>query len=222
MKETTSRIITGTIITLIGAGAMLSTLGVFPFWDHFKVWWPLLLVVAGIFTLIGEFRRNFIWGATLILIGALLTLKNIDVLSFNVFSLIVPIAIMSVGFSILFTAKNRSNVKSTSIDSDSIAAVFSGSESINSSKDYEGGSLTAVFGGIDLDLRDAKIKDKATLDVFVLCGGIELKVPKDWKVVVKATPILGGTENKSRGQEDHKGPVLIITGTVALGGVEVK
>ena len=108
-------------------------------------------------------------------------------------------------------------------DTDDVSAIFGGSETINTSKNYQGGKATAVFGGVVIDLRDAHIKKEATLNVFALCGGVEVKVPREWKIQPQVFPIIGGVESKSHSQKaDDNAPVLIITGTVALGGVEVR
>lgn len=222
MKQTTIRVITGIIITAIGVSALLGALNIFPFWETFGSWWPTLVILGGIFVLIGDLRRNYIWGIVLLIIGVLLLLKTQGVLDFNFFSLIVPIIIIAGGLSVLLHTKNRSTIDTSSNNADDIAVIFSGSETKNKSKSYEGGKVTAIFGGAVLDLRDAKLTEQATLDVFALCGGIELRVPRDWKVVSKIAPIAGGVENKSEGSDDHKGPILVLTGTVTFGGVEIK
>jgi len=222
MKQTATRIITGIIILAIGVGALLGALNIFPFWDWFSSWWPLLVIIAGLFVLIGDFRRNYIWGTALILIGSLLQLKAAGVVDFNFFSLLVPIVLIAAGLSVLLHVTNRPTIKAASTDVDDISVIFSGSESKNKSQNYQGGRITAIFGGAVLDLRDAKIQKEATLDIFTICGGVEIKVPRDWKVISKAAPIAGGVENKSEGSDDHKGPILVLTGTVALGGVEIK
>ncbi len=222
MKQTTTRIITGLIILAIGVGALLGALNIFPFWDWFSGWWPLLVIVAGLFVLLGDFRRNYIWGIAIILVGVLLQLKSAGILDFNFFSLIVPIGLIAAGLTVLLHVQNRPAIKSGSNNVDDISVIFSGSESKNKSANYQGGRVTAIFGGASLDLRDAKIEKEAVLDIFTVCGGVELKVPRDWKVVSKVAPIAGGVENKSEGNDDHKGPVLVLTGTAALGGVEIK
>ena len=222
MKQTTIRVITGIIITALGVSALLGALNIFPFWETFGSWWPTLVILGGIFVLIGDFRRNYIWGIVLLIIGGLLLLKTQGLLDFSFFSLIVPIIIIAAGLSVLLHTKNRSKIDTSSNNADDIAVIFSGSETKNKSKNYEGGKVTAIFGGAVLDLRDAKLSGQATLDVFALCGGIELRVPRDWKVVSKIAPIAGGVENKSEGSDDHKGPVLVLTGTVTFGGVDIK
>lgn len=222
MKQTIVRILTGLIIIAIGVGALLGALNIYPFWDTFKEWWPLLVILGGVFVWLGDWRRNYIWGIVLIIVGVLLQLKELGQLDFNFFSLIVPILVIAAGLSILLHTKNRTAIKSGTKDADDISVIFSGSETKNVSKNYQGGKITAIFGGAVLDLRDAKLTKDATLDVFLLCGGLELKVPRDWKVVSKVAPIAGGVENKSEGSENQTGPVLTLTGSATLGGVEIK
>lgn len=222
MKQTATRITTGIIILAIGVGALLGALNLIPFWSWFSNLWPILVIVAGLFVLLGDFRRNYIWGIAIILVGVLLQLKAAGVVDFSFFSLIVPIGLIAAGLTVLLHVQNRPSIKAGLNDVDDISVIFSGSESKNKSANYQGGRITAIFGGAVLDLRDAKIQKEAVLDVFTVCGGVEIRVPRDWKVISKAAPIAGGVENKSEGNEDHKGPVLIVTGTVALGGVEIK
>lgn len=222
MKQAALRITTGAVITIIGAGALLGALDLIPFWGWFSHWWPSLIIVAGAFVLISDLRRNYLWGCVLLVVGALLLLRSLSIVSFDFFSLIVPILVIAAGLSMMTQAKNRKNISVGDKQSDNIAAIFSGSESANSSKNYTGGSVSAMFGGAMLDLRDAKIKDTATLDISTLCGGIELRVPREWRVVVKATAIAGGIENRAYITTDEKAPTLVVTGTVILGGVEIK
>lgn len=222
MKQTTLRILTGIILLAIGVGALLGALNLVPFWAVFGTWWPTLVIAGALIVIAGDPRQNSIWGLAMLVIGTLLLFKTLGLIDFNFFSLIVPIIIISVALSILFNIKNRRSVPSATKDIDDIAAILSGTELRNTSKDYKGGKLTAVFGGVVLDLRDAQIKKDIQIDLFVFCGGVELRVPRDWKVVSKAIPIAGGVENKSEGGDDHKGPTLVLTGTVSLGGVEIK
>jgi len=222
MKQTTLRILTGIILLTIGFGALLGSLNLIPFWEIFSTWWPTLVIAGGLIVIAGDPRKNSIWGIAMLVIGGLLLFKTLALIDFNFFSLIVPIVIISVALSILFNVKNRQTMPSATKDVDDIAAILSGTELRNTSKDYKGGKLTAVFGGVVLDLRDAQIKSDTQIDLFVFCGGVEIRVPRNWKVVSKAIPIAGGVENKSEGGDEHKGPTLVLTGTVSLGGVEIK
>lgn len=220
MNQSIVRIITGIVVLGIGAGALLDALNIFSFWGHFQTWWPLLIIGAGVLTFISNPRSSYVWALALVLIGTLLQLNRLDLTEVNLFSLIWPIIIIAVGLSILTSFSSRKKVVKGK-DTDNISAFLSGSDTVSTSKNYKGGRVTAVLGGAVLDLRDAEIKDEAVLDVFALCGGIEIKVPRGWRVQSQATMILGGIENKSSKRDGESGPVLTITGTVALGGIEV-
>ena len=64
--------------------------------------------------------------------------------------------------------------------------------------DFRGGYITAVLGGVDLDLRKARMGPSAVLDVVAVWGGIELKVPSGWSVEGKVMPIMGAFEDKTQ------------------------
>lgn len=223
MKQMILRNSTGILLLLIGAGALLDAMGLLHFWQAFATWWPALLILAGVFVAIGDARRNYLWALLLGVIGSLLLLRSLEVVTFNVFGLVFPIILITVGVSVLinggFTSRRPA---ASSADTEDVTAIFSGSETVNASKNYKGGSATVIFGGASIDLRDATLKGEATLDVTTIFGGLELRVPREWRVVSKIAPIAGGVENKAQGKDDHDGPVLILTGFVALGGVEVK
>ena len=215
------RIITGSLVIIIGLGALLDAVGVFPFWATLRTWWPLGVIIVGLLVLANNIRQ-FIWGGILIVGGILLQLRNLEIIDFNVWSLFWPAILIAVGVSILLN-RSMTPKNAHSKDVDNLSAVFGGVETVNNSKNYKGGKASAIFGGVSLDLRDAKIDKEATIDVFALCGGVEIKVPREWKIQSHTFPILGGVETKNAGQKaDDKSPILIITGTVALGGVEVK
>ncbi len=90
------------------------------------------------------------------------------------------------------------------------------------SQNFQGGSLTAIMGGCEVDLRGASIASgRAVLDCFALWGGIEVKVPEDWSVVVQGTPLLGAFEDKTA-KSGASAKVLLVQGAAVMGGVEIK
>jgi predicted membrane protein len=221
MNKSLARIIIGLVILAVGIAAFLDALNIINFWQHASVWWPISLLVGGLLLFLNDFK-NFVWAIAMIVLGVLLQLRAFEVIDFNILSLIWPVIIVAIGISILI---NRSvSTKNIRVqDLDNVSAIFGGAETINKSSNYQGGKATAIFGGVSIDLRDAEIKKEATINVLALCGGVELKVPRHWKVQSQVFPILGGVESKAHSEDkSDKAPVLIITGTVALGGVEIR
>jgi len=91
-----------------------------------------------------------------------------------------------------------------------------------SSKEFRGGELTAIMGGCEIDLRQASMVDgEVVLDIFAFWGGIELKVPLEWTVVVEATPLLGGFDDKTHPPQGGSAKRLVIRGYAIMGGVEI-
>ena len=91
---------------------------------------------------------------------------------------------------------------------------------------FKGGKVTAVFGGADIDLRNAKLAEgRQVLNIEVVFGGINIYVPRDWKVVISVTSIFGAFDDQRRPasdatQDDSK--VLEIKGSVVFGGGDLK
>ena len=213
--------LTGSLIIIFGLGALLDALQVLPFWANIGTWWPIGLILVGGIILINNLSQ-FIWATIFIGAGVVLQLERLGLVEVNFFALFWPVIIIGIGLSIIFQRTMRSkNIKVQ--DLDDLTAIFGGSETVNSSKNYQGGKATAIFGGVTIDLRDAVIKKEATLNVFALCGGIELKVPREWKIKTEVFPILGGVESKSSSTAlADDAPILIVTGTAALGGIEIR
>jgi hypothetical protein len=102
-----------------------------------------------------------------------------------------------------------------------IVAVLGGFERRVSTQDFRGGEITAVMGGCALDLREASIVKEAVINVFTIWGGITIKVPPDWTVVLNGTPVMGGFAEKTVTPPDGS-KRLVITGYAIMGGVEVR
>jgi hypothetical protein len=87
---------------------------------------------------------------------------------------------------------------------------------------FRRGNLTAIMGGVVLDMRQSQATGGETVvEVFAMWGGIEVKVPPDWQVANEIVPIMGGVEDRSL----HTQPIrhrLVLKGVVLMAGVEVK
>ena len=85
--------------------------------------------------------------------------------------------------------------------------------------------IVAVFGGADLDLRDAILppSGEITLDIVAVFGGADIKIPPEMRVIDTGSAIMGGRDiTADVGESDRPGaPVLRITGTCVFGGISV-
>ncbi|HEX6416676.1 MAG TPA: DUF5668 domain-containing protein [Candidatus Saccharimonadales bacterium] len=219
MNKQITRTIAGAAIIGVGVLALLNSLNVVSIGEVFQDWWPIAIIVAGILFFMND-PRNFIWPLILVTVGSLLQLRELDIISVNPWQLFWPLVIIAVGIS---TLVNRSHTHKgvNKKDLDDITALLAGSSTKNESKNYKGGKVSAILGGIEIDLREAEIKEDATLNVLTVLGGVDIKVPEGWEVKSTITPIAGGVEVKTK-PTGKKAPVLTIVGDVVLGGVEIK
>ena len=103
--------------------------------------------------------------------------------------------------------------------------VFGGSEDVFLEPVFRGGKIEVTFGGVELDLRRTSLPEGDThLILEVIFGGVELRVPEDWKVISKIDAIFGGVEEKKQSKmiEVDSSRRLLITGNVIFGGCEIR
>lgn len=104
----------------------------------------------------------------------------------------------------------------------SSVAVFSGKDICINRTVFAGGTVTAVFGGIDLNLKNAIIREDVTIEAKAVFGGIDILVPPNVRVMVDSTAVLGGIDNGVAPQTSGKKvPTIYIKGTCVFGGVDV-
>ncbi len=219
-NPTLSRNLAGIGIIALGVFAGLGSLNIIDSGVIWSKWWPLLLIVVGGLIWIND-RRNWVWPIFFILFGVLGLIKTLGYNSdFHLLSLFWPGILVAIGLSLLIKQRGVPSVDGKA--QENIFAMLGGSESRNTSKDYRGGTITAILGGAELDIREAHIKQDVVLNISVFMGGVDIKVPKGLVVVNRMSAILGGVDNKADTLSDKGAPILTLTGTVALGGVEIK
>ena len=81
----------------------------------------------------------------------------------------------------------------------------------------------AVFGGIDLDLREAVFAAPVVVISGFWCfGGLDILVPAGIQVRDQTAGIFGGTDVKDLGDPAPDAPTLVIKGVSLFGGVSVR
>ena len=103
-------------------------------------------------------------------------------------------------------------------------AVLSGRDVRFDNEVFHGAVLSAVLGGIEVDLRNAIIRENVVIEAKTVLGGIDIFVPNYVRVVVNCTPILGGVDNRTITPfgADEKTITIYLNATCVLGGIDVK
>jgi len=184
-------------------------------------WWPVVVLTIGIlmFRRAGD-RGAQIWAGFIAVLGGWWTLSLLAGWPVR-FSTIVPLAFVVLGLVIVQRALSPKPVDAGGNPTFSDLAFWSGVERKVSTNQFRRADLTAIMGGIQMDFRNASINGEAVIDLFVMMGGVELRVPPDWNVTNQVVAVMGGMQDHSTGPADspHR---LIVRGFVLMGGAEVK
>ncbi len=225
-----NNVLWGTVLVVIGLILVLNTFEITNINIFFNGWWTLFIIVPcfiGLFDSNGSKTGNAI-GLT---IGVLLLLSCQEIIDYGTaWKLILPIILVIAGLSLIFKNTISSSVnnkikalnkKNKNKETKEYASTFSGQKLDLSNEEFTGCSLSAVFGGIELDLINATIKEDVVIDASSIFGGIDIRVPKDVNVKVNSTSIFGGASNRIK-NNDHNKVTIYVNATCLFGGVEVK
>lgn len=218
------RILLGLIVLTIGALLLLDSAGVLDGGRAISHYWPAAIIAVALFQF-AEGNHGLLRPAFVLAAGSLLLLVTAHVISGNAWDYVWPTAIIAAGVFIISRWRGASIPEPLRSDDAIVATgIFGGPTIASSSQSFRGASLTAVFGGVSLDLRSAKpAPEGAAISATAAFGGVEILVPQGWKIVVKATPIFGGVDDKTRHEEvADDAPTLQVDGLALFGGIEIK
>jgi predicted membrane protein len=219
----------GGIVVAVGFLLLLDNLGFVRFHDIWQ-YWPVLLVAFGVSRIVDSHTPSgYIWGGVVALAGAFLLLDKLDIIVFN-FAVVWPVLLIAFGISVLVRAleRNRFTAGAPLSASPMVGshAFFSDNKSGSDTQDFHGGQATAIFGAARFDLRNASMTvDEARIDVNVVFGEVEVRVPETWSVVNRAAAIFAGVNDKTihpKPDSNVKTPRLVITGGVIFGGITLR
>jgi len=239
------RILSGLIIVGVGTILLMRQLGtLFPGW---LFTWQMLVIVIGSY--IGV-RHGFRWGGwvVVVLAGILLGIEQMSP-SFRTSELFWPLIIIAIGLFIVFRPKKRwkgkgkregkdkwksewkekhgwdeTSASSTEDRIDSVS-IFGGVRRVIVSKDFKGGEITNIFGGAEIDLSQADINGRVSLEMTQVFGGTNIIVPPHWQIMHgDLVSIMGSIEDKRSIKEGMTNPdkVLVLHGTSVMAGIDIR
>lgn len=231
MATDRSKSLTGLLIILAGIILLLNNLDITDI--NILPYWPLLLVVWGLNSLLSGSRNLGAQGVSLFVValGFILLANSLGWAAIDlgqVLRMIVPVLIILLGASLFF---GRPTAGKTTL-----AFLGGVSRGKTTPWELESGTYFAFMGGIELDLRHALIPEGETfLDLTAFMGGIEIRVPADLPVEADGFAILGGIELLGRGSGGIVGSarnaqhvdgtqdrILKIQSRAIMGGIEIK
>lgn len=220
-------------IAIIALGIIFggNALGWFNLDIFFDGWWTLFIIVPSIVSLITD--KDKIMSLSFIAIGVILLLATQNVFSYEVaWKVILAIFLVAIGLTIiiksLFHSKNDQEVAEKIKEAekedkplDSEMAIFSGSDRVYNDEVFQGAFLTAVFGGVNLNLKNAKFTKDTVIKAFTLFGGIDIIVPDDVKVKLKSGFIFGGLSDDRKNPTEKGKYTIYIDAAGGFGGITI-
>lgn len=220
-------------ILLIVAGVllMLSTFDIVDFSiSHYIFNWKTLLIAIGVIVLASHQHRTT--GFVLIGLGLVFWLPSITGFDIRLSQVFWPALLIGVGL-VIISRRGMHNKYNVRTDADGTMrtdyvddiSILGGGMKRFSSQNFKGGTLTAIFGGSEIDLTAAEIAPEGSvLDVFTMFGGTKLIVPGHWQVKSDVISLFGGFNDKRHVKPEVavEDKLVLIKGFVMFGGVEVK
>jgi len=220
-----SNVIWGIVLIAIGGIWLTNSLGITQINLFFNGWWTLFIIVPSLIGLIKN--QNKTWSIVWLFVGVLLFLNAQNIVTFTMIRKItIPVILIIIGLGIMFqnTISTKVNKKIKELGKDGLpeyAAVFSGQKA-NIKEEFTGANINAVFGGVDIDLREAQVQKDAIVNCSAIFGGVDLKIPNNVNVKVKSTPIFGGVSNKAVEIAQQEIPTIYVNAFCLFGGVDIK
>lgn len=232
--------VTGLIAIGVGAVFLLKSLGYLAgvnIWDY----WPLILIVfGGLRIIFPQSHHSYFWGPLVALVGAFFLMKNLHMISFDITKLwpIIPILF---GIRLItrpffkpfyndhaahgcsYRHSHRWSGDSVINDDNlSVSLVMSGGKYVCTSPKFSGGNISLTLAGCEIDLTKVIVpNEEIFLDINLMLGGIEMRIPDSWSVSYLGTPVLGSFENKTKPVSIPE-KKLFIRGPITLAGFEVR
>ena len=220
-------------IAIIALGIIFggNALGLFNLDIFFDGWWTLFIIIPSVVSLITD--KDKIMSLGFIAVGVILLLAAQDVFSYDVaWKVILAVFLVAAGLSIIiksiFHSKNDQEVAKKVAEAtkdgktmDSQFAAFSGSDRVYKDEVFAGSNVSAIFGGVNLDLRNAKFEKDTVIKAFALFGGIDIKVPEDIKVKLKSGFIFGGISDDRKSASEKGKYTIYIDAAGGFGGVTI-
>ena len=221
-RGSTPSVIFGLLVIAFGVIFLLHNLGL----HHFEFWefWPVALILLGLSRAFSARHDERTFGWIILFLGGVFFARF--TLGYDIhLGQFWPVIFIIIGVSIALRGLFGPRPPRDVIDASSTVnerALVGGIARKNTSQSFQGGELTAVMGGCEIDLREARMAGPtAVIDCFTVWGGIVLQIPPDWAVDPQVSVFAAGFNDQSKPPVQPVGR-LIIRGTAIMAAIEIK
>ena len=221
-----SNILWGLVFIVVGVIFGLNALNITDINIFFDGWWTLFIIVPcfiGLFK--DEDKSSNLIG---LVIGICLLLGCIDIIEFTlIWKLMVPAILVMIGLSFIFKDTLNSKIKKeikklNKTETKEYCSCFSGQTIDFNNEEFKGCTISAIFGGVKCDLKNAIIKNDVVINATSIFGGITIYVPEGVNVKISATSIFGGVSDERKNKTKDSEHTIYINTTSMFGGIEIK
>ena len=226
------KVIAGLVLITAGVVWILNIIGILTFDFSTEGWWALFVIVPCFCALFSQ--KDKVGPCIGLGVGILLLLAARDVITWRMMWQI-ALALMIIGFGVqllLFkwcwpSCHAGETCNCTTINRDgknirSIETSFGRQDLSFNGERFEGADVETSFGALTLDLRGADIADQAFINLNVGFAGASIIVPDGLAVQISVNSGFGGVNDRRYTKVSSGTPLLIITGKVGFGGVEIR
>jgi len=222
MRKNTN-LIWGCGLIILGIIFALNALEIVKINIFFDGWWTLFIIVPALKGVISSQDKT--GDIIMFVIGIFLLLASQDLIKFElIWKLMLPFILICFGVSLIFKNFLNSKIpkKTLKKEGKEYFAIFSDQKFALDQNEAAGSKLTAVFGGLKLDLSDAKIKEDIVISALAVFGGVTIVLPENVDVKITASSVFGGANNKRKNKGSDFKVTVYINAFTMFGGVDIK
>ena len=216
-------------IFLVGAAALIIVNAYFSITTFF----PLLLGILMIPLIVDSIVRMNFFGVFFpaALLGIVFS-KQLGLEAITPWPILAAALLLTIGFYALFHKRNRTMSYVKNDYSDTVEDILDDEMSCNvkfgsSSKfihtdNFERANIDCSFGSIKMYFDNARLSaNGAVISIVSNFSGVELFIPKHWRIQNNVLYILGGLEEKYKNIPEADSPLLVINGEVRFSGLVI-
>ena len=102
--------------------------------------------------------------------------------------------------------------------------IFGGTEQVILDPVFKGGTIEAIFSGMELDLRRTSLEE-GTTDLYIntVFGGVDIKAPDTWYIEIKSKAVAGGvSDTRVKYMDIDRSKRLVIHAKCTFGGITIR